>query len=47
MLFGEQEFEEGFILEAATLGHPKQEEKVVCHLFKEGSRDLSLDCQVP
>jgi hypothetical protein len=37
MLFGEQEFEKGLVLETAGLGDTEQEEKVVRHPFKEGS----------
>ena len=38
MLFGEQVFQEGFVLKLAGLGEPKQEEKVVGGLFKERAR---------
>ena len=46
MFFGEQEFQEGFVLKLTCLGETKQEEKVVGGLFKERARDLPLDGDV-
>ena len=46
MFLREKEFEEGFVLESASLGDAKEEEKIVCRLFKEGARYLPLHCQM-
>ena len=36
MLFGEQEFEQGLVLETAGLGDTEQEKQVVRHPCEEG-----------
>jgi len=46
MFFGEQEFQEGFVLKLARLGETKEEEKVVGGLFEKRARYFSLDGDV-
>ena len=42
MFFGEKELEEGFVLETARLRYTEQEEILVRHPLKEGTRYFPL-----